>query len=67
MSKLTADDIPTARDTPWRHRGNGVITNARKRVLGAFESARDAEAVVSIINALADPGRQSLLKDSSND
>lgn len=45
--------IPTIRDAPWVHRGNGVILNAKKRVLGAFENRRDAEAVVALVNALA--------------
>lgn len=46
---LTA--IPTLHDLPWKHRGNGVITTERGRVIGAFEQARTAEAVVALVNS----------------
>lgn len=51
------DEIPAIRGAPWTHKGRGVITDARGVVLGAFEMARDAEAVVALVNAITDDGK----------
>lgn len=54
VADLGLDLVPVAYNTPWAHRSRGVIVNARKHVLGAFESTADAEAVVAAVNLIAE-------------
>ena len=56
--RMKLEDLPVVRALPWAHRGRGVVVNCNKQVLGAFEAAADAEAVVAVVNALIYRGPQ---------
>lgn len=50
MSEKTP--IPIILSAPWAHRGNGVVVDNKRRVLGAFERSSDALAAIAAVNAI---------------